>query len=135
MVSPYILLQFQDESATKLVKKKGSKVMFLLHAALPMTLSSATILIYSYHMDVMMGFDIIAHFSPLTNWDVFIVYTFQTASVMMPFILCKSYKKMETTLSEFCQLYNQSMHGIMTKGRSFYLQYDLSLKIIMFRRN
>ena len=98
--------------------------MFLLHALMPMLLSSSTILIYSYHMDVMMGFDIIAHFSPLTNWDVFIVYTFQTASVMMPFILCKSYKKMETTLSEFCQLYNQSMHGIMTKGKHFYVQCD-----------
>ena len=108
--------QFQDNAATKLVRKKGFEVLFLIHAALPMLFSSIVITIYSFHMDPMLGFEIMAHFSPLTYWDVFIVYTFQASSFIMPLILHKSYKRMEKGLTEFSQLYAQSMHGVIGKG-------------------
>ena len=113
-------------------------MIFLLHAALPILLSSTTIIIYSYQMDVMMGFDIMAHFSPLTSWDAFIVYTFQTSSFVMPLILHKSYKKIEKTLAEFSQLYIQSMHGIISKGNHCLHLIDFPVKIIYimaFRRH
>ena len=112
------LFQFQDSKARTLERKKGFEVVFLIHAVLPLLLSSITIITYNYAggMDVVMGFDIVAYFSPLTNWDVFIVYTFQASSFIMPLILHKSYKKMEKPLAQFSQHYIESMHGILSKG-------------------
>ena len=82
-------------------------------------------------MDVVMGFDIVAYFSPLTNWDVFIVYTFQASSFIMPLILHKSYKKMEKPLAQFSQHYIESMHGIISKGIT-YSQHFMSFWEINF---
>ena len=87
-----------------------------------MLFSSIVITIYSFHMDAMLGFEIMAHFSPLTYWDVFIVYTFQASSFIMPLILHKSYKRMEKSLTEFSQLYVQSMHGVIGKDINHFLQ-------------
>ena len=96
-------------------------MLFLFHAALPMLLASSVLIIYQWQIDVMMGFELLSYFSPLTNWDVFIVYTFQTSGFIMPIILHKSYKRMEKSLAEFSQLYIQSMHGVICKGINHFL--------------
>ena len=109
-------------------------MLFLVHAALPLLFSSFVMVIYSYHMDVMMGFEIMAHFSPLTYWDVFIVYTFQASSFIMPLILHKSYKRMEKSLTDFSQLYAQSMHGVIGKGIYHFLHVnDLPIQMMSIK--
>ena len=132
------MFQFQDSAATKLGRKKGFEMLFLFHAALPMLLASSVLIIYQWHIDVMMGFELLSYFSPLTNWDVFILYTFQASGFIMPIIQHKSYKRMENSLAEFSQLYIQSMHGLICKGT--FCTYNLlcisrGFLLCQFRRN
>ena len=109
--------QFEDEMATKVIRKSRFWLIFVLLTLIPMILIVSIWVWTSQSALGMKGFtEIITYFSPLTNWDVYFIYIFCHSSLCLPFIVYRSYNGMETNLTKFARIFSQCMHGIVCKG-------------------
>ena len=109
--------QFEDETATRVIRKKRFGVVFVLLTLIPAT-SIVSFFIWLGHteIDLLAFTELLTYFSPLTHMDNYSIYIICQLSIFLPFILYRSYKGMETSLTNFAQIYNQCMHGIVCRG-------------------
>ena len=70
-------------------------------------------------LDVTFLTGLVTHFSPLSQWDVFSLFSMLGLAEFIPFILHSSYLGMEIKLTKFAQIYTKFMHGIVSKGIIF----------------
>ena len=110
-------LQFEKSSSTKLERKKEFRAIFVIGASFPILLM-AIFFIYAYTRNVTFPhlMKLIMYFSPLTTMDVYSMWSYFPANVMFHWVLFKVYTGMEKSLTEFMELYVETMHGIITKG-------------------
>ena len=109
--------QFEDTAATKLKKRNKFGVAFFIHALMPLIYSSAwNVWMSNIGLDSQFLMEIIIHFSPLSKWDLYSLWVLHVSYTFMPLTLHKSYSGMDKKLTDFVQLFSQSMHGIICKG-------------------
>ena len=110
-------LQFQNSCAMELSQKKHFGIIFVIAASLPFALLLISpILMHQNGFDILFVLKIIGHFSPLSIYDIYSVYSFFAAYLMTHLITRRCYKGMDVKLTEFVQLYAYSMRGVVTKG-------------------
>ena len=102
--------QFEDETATRVARKNRFGIVFILLTLIPAT----SILSYFYwithtEIDLLAFTELLTYFSPLTHMDNYSIYIICQSSLFLPFILNRSYKGMETSLTKFAQIYSQCM--------------------------
>ena len=108
--------QFEDETATKVIRRSRFWLVYILLTLIPMILM-VTIWGWTESKFGMKGFtEIITYFSPLANWDVYFIYIICHSSLFLPFIVYRSYNGMETNLTKIANIFSQCMHGIVCKG-------------------
>ena len=116
-----VKFQFEDAAATKLSRKKRFGFVFLLMTFTPIIMIAAWIYWISYlGLDLAFLTELVTHFSPLSKWDVFSIFSMMGLYMLIPFILHRSYSGMETKLTKFAQLYTKCMHGVVCKGILFH---------------
>ena len=113
-------LQFQDSSAMELSQKKHFGIIFAFAASLPFALLLISpILMHQNGFDILFVLQIIGHFSPLSIYDIYSVYSFFAAYLLTHLITRRCYKGMDVKMTEFVQLYASSMRGVVTEGTEF----------------
>ena len=111
------MFQFEDAAATKLKKRRNFGFAFVLFAFMPSIFTNAwSVWMSNYGLDPQFLLDIVIRFSPLSKWDLYSLWVLHVSYMFMPLILHKSYSGMDKKLTEFVQLFSQSMHGIICKG-------------------
>ena len=110
-------IQFEDEAAIIITRKKRFGLVFVLLTLIPaILLAFNTIWTHHIGLDSMAFTELITNFSPLTHWDIYFVYIIMSSCLFLPFIVYRSYNRMDTSLSKLAHVFTQCMHGIVCKG-------------------
>ena len=91
--------------------------MFVIGASFPILLM-VIFFTYAYTRNVTFPhlMKLIMYFSPLTAMDIYSMWSYFPANIIVHWILFKAYTGMEKSLSEFLEAYVQTMTGIVTRG-------------------
>ena len=110
-------LQFENCSSTKLERKRGFTAMFVIGASFPILLM-VIFFTYAYTRNVTFPhlMKLIMYFSPLTAMDIYSMWSYFPANIIVHWTLFKAYTGMEKSLSEFLEAFVQTMTGIVTRG-------------------
>ena len=106
--------QFEDETATQVIRKSRFGIVFVLLTLIPMMIVVLYLIwVNAIGMNLVAFNELLTYFSPLTRSDSLSIYFICNISLVLPFVLYKSYNGMETRLTKFAQIYSQCMRGII----------------------
>ena len=110
-------MQFEKCSASKLERRKGFTAIFVIGASFPILLM-VIFFTFAYTRNVTFPhlMKLIMYFSPLTTIDIYSMWSYFAANVIVHWVLFKAYDGMEKSLSKFMEVYVETMSGIITRG-------------------
>ena len=114
-------MQFENSSAMELTTKRHFGIIFIITASLPLLLVAISpIPMYQNGLDFFFVLKVIVHFSPLSIYDMFSIYSFFATYILTHEVTRRCYRGMEVKLTQFAQLYANSMKGVVLEGNSQY---------------